>query len=416
MPARTLAKPLHREGIIPRRQSPGDALEAPTLKAGDRALIESERWWYDCEIVEISESGEKCTARFLDTGDEEHAVDIKSRIRPVEPPMPLADGQKVEVLFEGEWYDASVVAVSDDGSTCTAKYDDGGDEEPDVDVRRRVRACRIPLSSLEVGSKHKGKVKTIMDWGAFVDIGAECDGLVHISRIAKERISDVWEYLYEGQEVEVFVSTVPEDGKLGLSMIEEKVGRRKVEKVEGGDVKRFLDYGRDDWITATVVSVMSYGAFVRAPSPDGSFMADGLLHIKNMREDGQVEYIYDEVNVGQEVRVRVDGLRNNKLSFSKIPWTKPAYDIEDFKDIPVGTWLKGTVQKYLSRKTAGLVILVSTPDGASKFPGVMTLAEAGDEFYKGPEDVALVGDEVECWLQRVDVPNQRMLLSMRERQ
>merc|ERR1719166_792930 len=78
----------------------------------------------------------------------------------------------------------------------------------------------IPFEKLEVGQKYTGNVRSITDFGAFVDIGAEGDGLLHISRISEERINDVHDYLEEGQEVEVWISGLRDDGKFGLTMIE----------------------------------------------------------------------------------------------------------------------------------------------------------------------------------------------------
>ncbi|MGD0581991.1 MAG: polyribonucleotide nucleotidyltransferase [Bacteroidales bacterium] len=70
----------------------------------------------------------------------------------------------------------------------------------------------------EVGQVYKGKVKSILAFGAFVEILPNKDGLLHISEIAWEKIKTVEEVLKEGQEVEVkLIDIDPKNGKLRLS-------------------------------------------------------------------------------------------------------------------------------------------------------------------------------------------------------
>ncbi|CAE7569949.1 pnp, partial [Symbiodinium pilosum] len=92
-------------------------------------------------------------------------------------------GEKVEAVFEddGNWYLADVVKKNDDGSF-TVKWDDpdGGPEESQVQPKE-MKYPPIPVADLVVGDKYTGTIKTVLDFGAFVDIGAEGDGLLHIS-------------------------------------------------------------------------------------------------------------------------------------------------------------------------------------------------------------------------------------------
>merc|ERR1719210_523033 len=105
----------------------------------------------------------------------------------------------------------------------------------------------IPLEKLEVGQKFTGTVRGVREFGAFVDIGAECDGLVHISRMANERVNDPNDYAEVDQEVDVWVSDIRDDGKLGLTMVEGKIGgvRPRV------DVTPFEALDADEWLTGT---------------------------------------------------------------------------------------------------------------------------------------------------------------------
>jgi polyribonucleotide nucleotidyltransferase len=70
----------------------------------------------------------------------------------------------------------------------------------------------------EVGQVYKGKVKTIVQFGAFVEILPNKDGLLHISEIEWRKIKTVDEVLKEGQEIEVkLIDIDPKSGKLKLS-------------------------------------------------------------------------------------------------------------------------------------------------------------------------------------------------------
>ena len=70
----------------------------------------------------------------------------------------------------------------------------------------------------EVGQVYKGKVKTIVQFGAFVEILPNKDGLLHISEIEWRKIRTVEEVLKEGQEIEVkLIDIDPKTGKLKLS-------------------------------------------------------------------------------------------------------------------------------------------------------------------------------------------------------
>lgn len=73
-------------------------------------------------------------------------------------------------------------------------------------------------AEIEVGRVYEGKVVKIMDFGAFVRITANTDGLVHISQIAKHRVNQVSDELSEGQTVRVKVLDVDNNGRIRLSM------------------------------------------------------------------------------------------------------------------------------------------------------------------------------------------------------
>lgn len=87
---------------------------------------------------------------------------------------------------------------------------------------RSRRSKRISLARLEIGQEMEGTVKSLTDYGAFVDIGHTNDALVHISRIAMSKIHDINEYLEVGQKVQVRI--------IGLDLVKKRIAASMLEK------------------------------------------------------------------------------------------------------------------------------------------------------------------------------------------
>ena len=81
--------------------------------------------------------------------------------------------------------------------------------------------------SVEVGSKIIGKVTGIKHFGAFVELPERKNGLVHISEVADQYVADINDHLSIGQEVEVKVLSVGDDGKISLSIKKAKEQKPK---------------------------------------------------------------------------------------------------------------------------------------------------------------------------------------------
>jgi polyribonucleotide nucleotidyltransferase len=104
----------------------------------------------------------------------------------------------------------ATIDVEDDGTVHVAS--------PDMEAVERALAIIKGLTAEpEMGAVYKGTVKRITDFGAFVEILPNIDGLVHISEIAHQRIERVEDVLKEGDTVEVKVINIDRDGKIRLS-------------------------------------------------------------------------------------------------------------------------------------------------------------------------------------------------------
>ncbi len=106
--------------------------------------------------------------------------------------------------------------------------------------------------SIEVGSKVKGKVTGITNFGAFVELQENKTGLVHISEVADSYVKDINDFLTVGEEIEVKIINVEKDGKIGLSIKKakdkparpQKSSRERTESFES-KMNRFLKDSED---------------------------------------------------------------------------------------------------------------------------------------------------------------------------
>ncbi len=83
---------------------------------------------------------------------------------------------------------------------------------------------------IEVGQIVEGKVTGITKYGAFVDLGDNTSGMVHISEIARNYVTDIREFVKENDTVKIKVLTISEDGKISLSIKEALPPEKPVQK------------------------------------------------------------------------------------------------------------------------------------------------------------------------------------------
>jgi len=102
------------------------------------------------------------------------------------------------------------IDIEDDGRINIASADEAASRAA-IDIIRGITA------EAEIGKIYRGKVKKIMDFGAFVEIMPGTDGLVHISQLADQRVKSVSDVLKEGEEVMVKVLEIDKQGRVKLS-------------------------------------------------------------------------------------------------------------------------------------------------------------------------------------------------------
>jgi predicted RNA-binding protein with RPS1 domain len=147
------------------------------------------------------------------------------------------------------------------------------------------------LETLEVGTMLDGTVRSVRDFGAFVDIGEGVEGLVHVSQLSWDRVANPADVLQPGQRVRVVVKKIDRDtGKIGLSArdLVESPWQRAGDKYHVGATVR-----------GVVSRIAQFGAFVKLEPG-----VEGLVHVSELA-NRHVRSVGDVVKEGEPVECRV---------------------------------------------------------------------------------------------------------------
>ncbi|HZA20055.1 MAG TPA: 30S ribosomal protein S1, partial [Actinomycetota bacterium] len=157
-------------------------------------------------------------------------------------------------------------------------------EESQSEGRKKI------LESLTKGDRRTGTVSSIVNFGAFVDLGG-VDGLVHVSELSWRHVEHPSEVVTVGEEVQVEVLDVDlerERVSLSLRATQEDPWKEFERRYKAGEV-----------IEGEVTKLVPFGAFVRVAEG-----IEGLVHISELSES-HVESAEEIAQVGERVRVRV---------------------------------------------------------------------------------------------------------------
>jgi polyribonucleotide nucleotidyltransferase len=105
------------------------------------------------------------------------------------------------------------IDIEDDGTVVIASADGAA-------IDKAIAAIQAITAEPEVGRIYKGRVRKVVEFGAFVEIMPGTDGLLHISQLSNERVRKVEDVVHEGDEISVKVLEVGRDGKIRLSLRE----------------------------------------------------------------------------------------------------------------------------------------------------------------------------------------------------
>ena len=159
-------------------------------------------------------------------------------------------------------------------------------------IEKQASEARVKLlETLEPGTMLDGIVRSVRDFGAFVDIGSGVEGLVHVSQLAWERVANAADVLQPGQRVRVVVKKIDhETGKIGLSV------RDLVESPwkQAGD-----KYHVGAKVRGVVSRIAQFGAFVRLEPG-----VEGLVHVSELATR-HIRSVGDVVKEGETIECRV---------------------------------------------------------------------------------------------------------------
>ncbi|MGD8462631.1 MAG: S1 RNA-binding domain-containing protein [Anaerolineae bacterium] len=243
----------------------------------------------------------------------------------------------------------------------------------------------ISIADIAAGQKVEGTVKKVTLSGAIVDIGAEVDGLLHISDLGQRQVSRTSDVLEENQEITAWVKRVDlQSGRLSLTLVEPaKFGWQDLEpglKTEG-----------------KVVRLEKFGAFV-----DIGAETDGLVHVSEMAQ-GRVDKPSDVVSEGDVIPVWIKDVDRKSRRISLTMLEPPEVDIRTLKP---DTTLTGKVVRL---ESFGAFVDI----GAGR-DGMIHVSEMGRGYVGNPSEIVSVGDEVQVRIVDVDPRRGRISLSMKD--
>jgi small subunit ribosomal protein S1 len=246
-----------------------------------------------------------------------------------------------------------------------------------------------------VGSKVKGTVVNIMNYGVFVRLEEGIEGLVHISEMSwTKRITHPGDMLALNDEIDVVVLEVNKEKQeisLGIKQLEANPWAIASQKYPPGTV-----------VTVRVTSLTNYGAFVEIEPG-----IDGLIHISDLSWTKKFNHPSEALEKDQEIKCVVLEVDKEKQrvslgvkQLSEDPWEKAIPE----KYIP-GQIIHGKITKITN-----FGVFVELED---ELEGLLHISELSDAKVEKPQDVVEKGQDVEVKILRVDMDSRKIGLSLR---
>jgi small subunit ribosomal protein S1 len=276
--------------------------------------------------------------------------------------------------------------------------------DEDVVVDRRVVAEEEERSAkdkfyaqVKEGETVSGTVRSLTDYGAFVDLGG-VDALLHVSDIAWGRVSKPSDVLSVGQSVEVKVLKVSSEGdkrriSVGLKQLQPHPWEAVAEKFIAGDRVR-----------GTVTRLMEFGAFVELEPG-----IEGLIHISEMSwSKGKIRRASDVVKPGETVEaviLQVNAAEHRISLGLKQALGDPWVDIS--QRFQVGSAVEGPITNLT--KFGAFVQLSEGIEGMVHVSDI-----SAEKRINQPQDVLRVGQIVKAQVLAIDLEKRQMRLGMKQ--
>lgn len=283
----------------------GDEVRAKVIKISDiegiatldKLKVDSEQNWH--EIVAKYESGETVEGKIVDCVKGGLIISINS-VRVFIPAslsgVPKNAGPDALQALVGTVQKVKIIEIKEDRKRAFASIRAVLAEE------RRAKEEAF-WNQVEVGQIYEGPVKSLTNYGAFVDLGG-VDGMVHTSELSWRRIRHPSEVVSQGEVIKVYVKALDrEKGRISLGY-----------KTEDTDPWFIFNqkYSVGDTASVKIVSLMPFGAFAEVVPG-----ADGLIHISQIA-DHKIETPAEVLKVGDIVDAKIIAIddENRKISLS----------------------------------------------------------------------------------------------------
>ena len=245
-----------------------------------------------------------------------------------------------------------------------------------------------------VNLKVRGKITSLVPYGAFIQLEPGVEGLVHVSELSwTRRIARPSDILQEGQEIDAIVITVSkEEQKLSLSV-------RHLEPNPWEEIHLRYPVGRP--VKGVVRNTTAYGAFVELEEG-----IDGMIHVSDMSWTRKPAHASEVVKKGDTVDAQVLGIdkANQRISLglkqlAEDPWKQ----VENrFK---IGQMVKGTISKVAS---FGAFVQLE-----GELDGLVHISQISEERVAKVKDVLKPGQEIEARVIRLNKAERRIGLSIK---
>ena len=255
-----------------------------------------------------------------------------------------------------------------------------------------------PWSSVDerfpVGSRVPGRIASVADYGAFVELENGVEGLVHVSEMSwSKRVKHPSKLVNPGDPVEVEVLSVDPKARrisLGMKQIQDNPWQTLHERYQVGT----RVHGR-------VRNMTDFGAFIEIE--DG---VDGLVHVSDISWSRRIKHPSEVLKKGQEIDAIITSIdaENRRLSLSIKDLEPNAWDkfVNEHKP---GDVVKGKIARF-----ANFGAFVELDDNLE---GLCHISELSDERVEKPEDVVQLGQEMDFKILRIDVESKKIGLSAR---
>ena len=249
-------------------------------------------------------------------------------------------------------------------------------------------------AAMKEGDTLPGTVRTLMPYGAFIDLGG-VDGLLHISDIAHSRVNKPEDVLSVGQELQVRILKIdPETKKisLGLKQLQAEPWETAPERLKAGQR-----------VSGTVTRLMDFGAFVEIEPG-----LEGLIHISEMSWGKKIRHPSDVLKQGDRVDAVILSVKPEERRIAlglKQTLADPWLDAQ--RNFPVGSEVQGPVTKLMN-----FGAFVQIADGIE---GLVHISEiVADRRLNHPSDVLRAGQVVKAQVLAIDPEKRQIKLSMKQ--